>query len=146
MFVAPPGRKIIQFIEDTIWLNIFPTDLQDAEEVEEEFLDKTEAWEEGAEKTYTEKAITTNKMACLPNGIAYKFKAIKGRLYACGNIEKNEIIAPLQVDGLPTIIADKINYSESPNSVIIENMLIATKFIEGNRGGLRGEEITVEQS
>lgn len=131
MFVAPPGRKVLQFIEDTVWLNIFPTNNTDVETVEDEFLDKTEAWEEGAEKVYTERAISKD----IIYGIANKWMKHKGRIYACGNIEKDEIICTS---------FKNIKYSKDSNAAIIDNMLVATRDIKGNIGGLRGEEITIE--
>lgn len=46
MYLGKPGRKIGWIIEDTIWQNIYATDLKDPEAVEEYFIDKTEAFKE----------------------------------------------------------------------------------------------------
>lgn len=46
MYVGKPGRKIGFILEDTVWQNIYATDLRDPEAVEEHFIDKTEAFKE----------------------------------------------------------------------------------------------------
>jgi hypothetical protein len=44
-FVGKPGRKVAYINEDVIWQNIFPTDLKDADAVEDAFLIKSNAWQ-----------------------------------------------------------------------------------------------------
>lgn len=50
MFVGQPCRKVIFAIDDTVWLNIFHTDLTDIAEIENHFIDKSPAYREMEDK------------------------------------------------------------------------------------------------
>ena len=50
MFVGEPCRKVIFAIDDTVWLNIFHTDLTDIAEIENHFIDKSPAYREMEDK------------------------------------------------------------------------------------------------
>jgi len=41
--VTPAGRKMAIFLEDTVWLNVYSTDLKDVEAIEKEFFEDSEA-------------------------------------------------------------------------------------------------------
>lgn len=43
-FIAAPGRKIAYIHEDVIWQNVFATEERDVTALEDQFLDKSEAW------------------------------------------------------------------------------------------------------
>ena len=144
MWVSPPGRKIVVVLEDTVWLNIFPTDSTDVEFIESTFLDKSEAWNDGADKVYSDRALTAP--GDLPLGIPYKFKVDRGRVYACGNIKKGEVIAPIRTEGQKTLIYRKIKCTDDGNAAIINGEIVATRPIKGNIGGLRGDEILLTRS
>jgi hypothetical protein len=49
IFNGKPGRKVSYFLEDTVWLNIHPTDETDIEKLEEIFVDKSDAWKNAKE-------------------------------------------------------------------------------------------------
>lgn len=164
MFVAGPGRKLIRTVKDTVWLNVFPTIEQDVETIENYFMNKTAAWNDGAQKVYQERKISYDKLinfddqyideykhydSCLlPNGAAYKMQiadsSIHGTgLFATANIEKGEKIAPVIVNGKCTIAGRIPNHLESSNAEIIDNYLVAKYRIKGRSGGLKGDEITI---
>jgi hypothetical protein len=46
IFVGQPTRKVIYALTDTIWLNVFQTDLTDIDEIEAHFIEKSEAFKE----------------------------------------------------------------------------------------------------
>lgn len=50
LFVAPPGRKIGDVIEDVVWLNVYATSETDVEELERTYLDKSPAWQADRER------------------------------------------------------------------------------------------------
>jgi hypothetical protein len=50
MFVGEPCRKVIFAIDDTVWLNVFHTDLTDIAEIENHFIDKSPAYREMEDK------------------------------------------------------------------------------------------------
>jgi hypothetical protein len=50
MSVGKPGRKIGYVHEDMTWLNVYATDLRDAEAVEAHFVEKSQAWQDDAEQ------------------------------------------------------------------------------------------------
>jgi len=164
MFVAGPGRKIIRVIDDTVWLNIFPTIEQDVETVENYFMDKTPAWKEGAKKVYNERLITHDKLVnfddkyideygkiepcLLPNGTAYKMQIAESPIHGAGlfataDIEKGERIAPIMINGKCTIAGRIPNHLEDSNAEIVDNWLVAKCRIKGRVGGLKGDEITI---
>tara|TARA_R110000787_G_scaffold84374_5_gene180897 strand:+ start:3014 stop:3571 length:558 start_codon:yes stop_codon:yes gene_type:complete len=45
-FSSPPGRKFAYIIEDCIFQNVLPTNSTDLEEIEAEFVEKTEPWKD----------------------------------------------------------------------------------------------------
>lgn len=45
MFEGEPGRKIGYVLEDMVWQNIYSTDLQDSNNVEKFFIEKSENWQ-----------------------------------------------------------------------------------------------------
>lgn len=88
----------------------------------------------------------------LPHG-SYKFKKTFSEIHGIGmcataNIAHGEIIGPARIEGKRTVLGRFINHSLHPNAEMIrgkkyEIVLIATKQINGCKGGQDGEEITV---
>lgn len=87
----------------------------------------------------------------LPYG-EYKIKVgasrIEGRgLLATGDFKRGEIIAPARIDGKRTIAGRFTNHSLTPNAKMVRNnsdiYLTAITKINGQRGGMDGDEITV---
>jgi hypothetical protein len=70
-------------------------------------------------------------------------------VFATGNIEANEIIAPARIDGKRTPVGRYTNHAKNPNAimVLLDNgniNLVATQAITGCKGGDLGEEITID--
>lgn len=91
-------------------------------------------------------------MTELPSG-SYKIKTAKSTidgtgLFATGNFEIGEVIAPARIGGKRTIAGRFTNHSLSPNSKMVGDKLgdiylVATAAISGCHGGLDGDEITI---
>lgn len=93
----------------------------------------------------------TDDITNLPFG-NYKIKTgeskIEGTgLFATGDFEADELIAPARIGGKRTIAGRYTNHSAFPNAKMIsansDIFLVATKRISGCQGGRDGEEITV---
>lgn len=75
---------------------------------------------------------------------------IEGKgLFATSNIEAMETIAPSRIAGKRTPAGRFTNHSKNPNAFFVKNEngdvdLVAKRLITGQRGGLVGEEITVD--
>lgn len=141
---AAPGRKVAYIHETSLWLNLYATDCTDVEQLEAQFLDKTETWRE------TQAGFTLNREAdradfdaflwelsldaalvrresentadCIafPEG-AYKCKvgksAIEGvGLIATADIYPGEVIAPARIDGKRTPAGRYTNHARYPNA------------------------------
>lgn len=69
-------------------------------------------------------------------------------LFATANFYKGQYIAPARVKNLKTPAGRFTNHSIKPNAAFVEVNndihLIATKNIQGNQGGIIGDEITVD--
>jgi hypothetical protein len=70
-------------------------------------------------------------------------------LFATGNIEINEIIAPARIDDKRTPAGRFTNHSKNPNAkmILLDNgniNLVAITAIEGCKGGNLGKEITID--
>lgn len=100
-----------------------------------------------------EQSKNESDMADLPWG-GYKIKRAKSMihgngLFATGDIEDGELIAPARINGKRTIAGRYTNHSVNPNAKMVRGVgndieLIATRKISGCVGGLDGEEITVD--
>ncbi len=141
-YISGTGRKVMHVIEEMIWINVFPTDSQDVDWIENHFLDKTEAWIEGSEKAM-DLRLPVDRKTRLEYSVEHSFKIKNNTIVATGDIKKNDIIGQLIINGELTILALNIKFSNSPNSAVMGNNLVAIKDIHGYIGGLDGEEITI---
>lgn len=69
-------------------------------------------------------------------------------LFATANIVSGEIIAPARINNCRTIAGRYTNHSHSPNAIMKKTYngdvnLVALRNISGCKGGLKGEEITI---
>jgi len=88
-----------------------------------------------------------------PNG-SYKVQLsdskIEGKgLFATGNFAEGEVIAPARINEKRTPAGRYTNHSKNPNAVFVlrdndDIDLVASRPISGMRGGLLGEEITID--
>jgi len=84
----------------------------------------------------------------------YKMMVANSRIdgkgvFATGNIEEKEIIAPARINGKRTPVGRFTNHSKNPNAIMVlldnNNIdLVAKKAIKGCQGGNLGEEITID--
>lgn len=70
-------------------------------------------------------------------------------IFATAQIHENEIIAPARIGGMRTPAGRFTNHSPTPNAMMVKNDngdidLVAIKNIDGCRGGMNGEEVTVD--
>lgn len=174
LFIGKPGRKIGYIHEDMVWLNVYATTEQDVTKLEDMFITKSEYFGQHYEgkiallmnevdQSDYRKAMqeigavddalqVSDDVSELPGG-GYKIKVAPSRiegkgLFATASIESGESIAPARIYGKQTIAGRYTNHSASPNAKLVrvgdDAYLVATKHINGCRGGEDGEEITVD--
>ncbi|UOF81456.1 pbcV-1 histone H3-lys 27 methyltransferase structure [Caudoviricetes sp.] len=160
-FMGKPGRKMGHVVEDTVWQNIYATTETDIDTLESVFLIKSAEYLNtlaalGVSPELVEKqSKNTKDCVDLPYG-SYKIKvgksSIEGSgLFATADIVAGEQIAPARINGMRTIAGRYVNHSNTPNAVMVRGPrsdihLAALTDIAGCRGGLNGEEITVDYS
>lgn len=82
--------------------------------------------------------------------VQVKESKIEGKgLFATANFEEGDVIAPARIDDMRTPAGRYINHSKNPNAFFVRDeennvFVIAAKNITGYRGGIIGEEITVD--
>lgn len=172
-FVGQPGRKIGVVLEDVIWQNVYPNpgNEQDIEKLEACWLDQTPCFEEfkrlmpndsprmledlevSEERVWSESLIETDLIPFPPgpwNKLAVRESPIHGKgLFAEANIAAGELVCPARIQGQCTPAGRYTNHSGMPNVapvLVIGNDIgwVALRDIHGRRGGLNGEEITVD--
>ena len=84
----------------------------------------------------------------------YKMMVANSRIdgkgvFATGNLEEGEVIAPARIDGKRTPAGRYTNHAKNPNGIMVlrdnGNIdLVAKKAINGCQGGNLGEEITID--
>lgn len=145
VFTGLPGRKCGYVHEDTIWLNVYPTNETDIETLENTYLDKSLSIEhakplllmdsieedrEGYKSILVEYGFDENivreQVEDVSDQIPFPFGSYKVRtmespidgtgLFATGNINNNEIICPARINGKRTPAGRYCNHSENPNS------------------------------
>lgn len=148
IFTGKPGRKIGYIVEDVVWLNIYSTNEQNIEKLEETFLTKSFSFLEHKEsvlklentinnKDYSdlisemgftddqvmEQVQNTSDMIDLPFG-DYKFKIgdsnIHGKgMFATSLIKENEVIGPARINDMRTVLGRYVNHSKNPNAKMV---------------------------
>jgi quercetin dioxygenase-like cupin family protein len=82
--------------------------------------------------------------------VQVKDSQIEGKgLFATANFEEGDVIAPARIDSMRTPAGRYINHSKKPNSFFVRDeqnnvFAVAGRDIIGYRGGVIGEEITVD--
>ena len=174
MFTGEPGRKVGYIHENVVWLNIYPTDETDIETLESMYLDKSEAFLEHLpeidrtrdrddyqqvikETGFTDEIVkeqteNPDDQIPIPEG-SYKFligdSDIHGKgVFATALINKGESIGPARIKDKRTPLGRFTNHAKTPNAKMIVNgsdiILVASRDIDGCKGGLNGEEITTD--
>jgi hypothetical protein len=164
-FVGKPGRKIAHVHEEVVFQNIWATDETDVETLEQMYLDTSPIFE--SFKADYIRAIESHGISPeqaelitqdesdripMPHG-SYKFQIgispIHGKgTFATSRIEEDETIGPARIDGKRTDLGRYVNHSPFPNAAMVKDgdmvYLVATKPIAGCKGGMVGDEITVD--
>jgi hypothetical protein len=103
-------------------------------------------------KTVRKQTENTNDQIPMPYG-NYKMMVSDSKIdgkgvFATGNIELNEVIAPARIDNMRTPAGRYTNHSKNPNALMVlkdnDIYLVAKKPIFGCFGGNLGEEITID--
>lgn len=172
-FLGKPGRNIGFIDEEMVWLNIYPTDCRDVEELESMYLEPSPAMngrvlqlpldldtsgfqgllrEYGmTEDEYRAKAETA-EFDPFPIG-EYKVKIgtseLAGKGLICtSSLQTAEIICPAFIAGRRTPAGRFTNHSDQANALVVREggniYLVATRDIRGCTGGCDGEEITID--
>lgn len=145
LFTGKPGRKCGYIHEDTVWLNIYPTEERDVEILEKTFLDKSQNWQDAqteqlarvidrddykkvlAEYGYTEERVRAESenledQIPFPNGsypVGIFDSGIQGRgLFATANIKAGDIIAPTRIKDKRTPAGRYTNHALNPNATM----------------------------
>lgn len=172
-FIGQPGRKIGYVHEEMVWLNVYATTETDVDKLEAMFLDKSGTFvahqnriahqcngkyllmldELGvSESLVRQQSEDESDQVPFPMG-SYKVKIgsslIEGRgLIATADIEHDEVICPVKIDGKRTPAGRYTNHADEPNAKVMEFgtdlFLVSLRPIKGCRGGNDGEEITVD--
>jgi hypothetical protein len=151
-----PGRKIAVIEENVIWQNVWATDLRDIDELEAWCYDMPEYWKEQVKllvapgEDVSEDPWIDGEVVAFPPGLWNSRLAVRqSRLFAEANIMAGEIVCPARFEGKCTVAGKHTRHSESPNVAPIlvfgtDIGWLALRDIHGRRGGLDGEEITVD--
>ena len=104
-------------------------------------------------ETVRKQTENTEDQIQMPHG-NYKMMVANSKIdgkgvFATGNLESGEIIAPARLNGKRTPAGRYTNHSKNPNSIMIlrdnnDIDLVAKKAIKGCQGGNLGEEITID--
>lgn len=169
-FVGQPGRKIGYMLEDVIWQNVYPNpdNCRDIEALEAKWLDQTpcfEVFKNDYQKMLVDLNVTEDQvleesgiegdLIPFPPGawnsrLAVRESPIHGKgLFAEANIFAGELICPARIAGKRTPAGRYTNHSGKPNVKPIRAFgddigWVALRDIHGRRGGMNGEEITVD--
>jgi len=82
--------------------------------------------------------------------VQVKDSKIEGKgMFATANFEEGDVIAPARINEMRTPAGRYINHSKAPNAFFVRDeqnnvFAVAGKSISGYRGGIIGEEITVD--
>jgi hypothetical protein len=172
--ISFPGKKCAYAYEECIWINVHAANCTDVETIEALIYDLSASpdrikelpseikqvvcddyQEMLTEYNLTEAEVQVETLAdnVMPTlyGV-YKCKVsdskIHGKgIFATGNIQDGETIAPVFMGGMRTFIGRYLNHSGSPNAKVVKapdggTYLVAMRYIQGCLGGNDGEEIT----
>lgn len=149
IFTGKPGRKIGYVMEDMVWQNVYATELKDADAVEAQFVEKSEAWyndqahkfavesvSRAADRNDYERLLTEcgisheiakqqseneNDQIWVDNSVTRVAESpIEGKgLFATSPIRAGQAICPARIDGKRTQGGRYTNHSLSPNAEMV---------------------------
>lgn len=172
-FLGKPGRNMGFIDEEMVWLNIYPTECRDVEELDRMYLEPSPSMNghvaqmslllehTGFEGYLNDVGMSLEEYRRRADSAPYdsfpigEYKVKIGRseiegkgLICTSSLQSAEIICPAFISGRRTPAGRYTNHSDNPNAVaVLENgnvYLVATKEIQGCSGGFDGEEITID--
>lgn len=148
-FVGKPGRKIGYVHEDMTWLNVYATNLTDADKVEAHFVEKSDAWNQSDEarrlamlrtedrQDYAQMLVETgftdeqaramsedeSDQIPFPHG-SWRVRVGKSPIdgfgmFATAEIKAGELIAPASIGGKRTPAGRYPNHAKKPNARMV---------------------------
>lgn len=169
-FTSKPGKKVVYVLEESVWLNVYPTTETILENLEnifiEGFVNNKKIDHKEDIKDYnlflseinmseaSVRVISENKcdQIDMPYG-SYKFGVYKSEIeglgvFATSGIKKDDCIGPARLSEKRTHLGRYTNHSKYPNAQMMairgDIYLFAIKDISGCQGGSKGEEITTD--
>lgn len=145
IYTSAPGRKIGYVLEDTVWQNIYSTDLKNADEIETAFIEKSETWQQHqiadlAQRQFGRAAdrqdfeclliecgisadVVEAQSANLDDQIHWECgivrvheSEIQGKgLFVTAPVPAGQVIMPARIDGKRTQAGRYVNHSLTPN-------------------------------
>lgn len=173
IFVAPPGRKMGYIMEDTLWLNVYATELKDVEKIEECFFDKGEEWQAHESNKIEEmRAMLEDDRIDYAN-LLKELNLVEEPIKVCRPLpswasltsmrrspihgtgvflgfpqEQGRFIAAITINGELTEVGRYLNHSKHPNCLVTDGpdglWLMSATHIAGAKGGWAGDELTVD--
>lgn len=149
IYTGQPGRKIGYVLEDTVWQNVYATDLTDADAVEAAFIEKSDAWQEHqladlAERQFGRAADrqdfqcllieygipedvvraqsenTDDQISVISGNTRIYDSEIEGKgLFVTTPIKAGEVIMPARIAGKRTQAGRYVNHSLTPNAKMV---------------------------
>jgi hypothetical protein len=149
IYTGQPGRKIGYALEDTVWQNVYATDLTDADAVEAAFIEKSDAWQEHqladlAERQFgraadrqdfqcllieygipedvvrTQSENTDDQISVINGHTRIHDSAIEGKgLFVTAPVKAGEVIMPARIAGKRTQAGRYVNHSLTPNAKMV---------------------------
>lgn len=149
IFTGKPGRKIGYVLEDMVWQNVYATDLRDPVDVENFFIEKSDAWHDAQAHKFALESVARltdrEDYFCLLEECNFSHKTarqqsenkddqmwfdsnvvqvaespIEGKgLFATAKISANSTICPARIDGKRTQGGRYTNHAARPNAKMV---------------------------
>lgn len=149
IYTGQPGRKIGYVLEDTVWQNVYATDLTDADAVEAAFIEKSDAWQEHqladlAERQFGRAADrqdfqcllieygipenvvraqsenTDDQISVISGNTRIYDSEIEGKgLFITAPVKAGDVIMPARIAGKRTQAGRYVNHSLTPNAKMV---------------------------
>jgi hypothetical protein len=145
IYTAPPGRKVGYVLEDTVWQNIYSTELTDPRDIEERFIEKSAYWQQKelsaqAERQFA-RAVDRQDFVVLLGELGVSADAVRAQtedladqewvecgivrvdasdiegqgLFVTAPVSAGAVICPARIGGKRTQAGRFVNHSVTPN-------------------------------
>jgi hypothetical protein len=149
IYTGQPGRKVGYVLEDVVWQNIYPTDIKDADAIEDFYIEKSDVWKaqalvEQAERQFgravdrQDFAVLLEEMGTTPEVVRAQTENkddqewvdcsivrvadsdIEGKgLFLTAPVKAGLVICPARVAGKRTQAGRFVNHSLTPNAQMV---------------------------